>query len=109
MCVLVIKIDRTHPQFEVGLTYEDDPEKLESDLMSFNDEFSDYFRNRHAAAGKAAEADSHSPSCPKDRKGQGAEGPAAADPHGQTGLMSLPAAIFSRHSKPNAKKDRGEV
>ena len=36
-----------HPQSEVGLTYEDDPEKLESDLMSFNDEFTDYFKNRH--------------------------------------------------------------
>ena len=36
-----------HPQSEVGLTFEDDPEKLESDLMSFNDEFTDYFKNRH--------------------------------------------------------------
>ena len=44
-----------HPQSEVGLTYEDDPDKLESDLMSFNDEFTDYFKNRHKpiAAGKA--------------------------------------------------------
>ena len=40
------------PKFEVGLTFEDDPDKLESDLMSFNDEFSDYFSNRHLLESK---------------------------------------------------------